>query len=102
MNTDTSPAKPENSQLVQFGEPLPLAVQEFLRRTNPWWEGTPQRDIPSFRRWLFEPILRRFKQGMTPAVALRGTRQVGKTTLQQQIIHDLLHEEGVPHPSCSV
>lgn len=97
MNTETSLPKPENNpQLVQFGEPLPLAVQEFLRTTNPWWQGAPQRDIPSFRRWLFEPTLRRFKQGMTPAVVLRGTRQVGKTTLQEQIIEHLLYEEGVP------
>ena len=50
---------------------------------------------PPFRRWLFEPTLRRFKEGMTPAVVLRGTRQVGKTTLQQQIVDHLLHEEGV-------
>ncbi len=96
MNTDTSPTKPENSQLVQFGEPLPLAVQEFLRTTNPWWQGEPMANPPPFRRWMFEPVLQRFKEGMTPAVVLRGTRQVGKTTLQQQIIHHLLHEEGVP------
>ena len=96
MNTDTSQAKPENSpQLVQFGEPLPLAVQKYLRTTNPWWEGQRMVKPPPFRRWMFEPTLRRFKKGMTPAVVLRGTRQVGKTTLQQQIIDHLLHEEGV-------
>ena len=96
INTESSPAKPANSsQLVQFGEPLPLAVQKYLRTTNPWWQGGEMTNPPPFRRWLFEPTLRRFKNGLTPAVVLRGTRQVGKTTLQEQIVKYLLDEEGV-------
>jgi predicted AAA+ superfamily ATPase len=96
MSTETSPAKPENSpQLVPFGSPLPPGLEEYLRTTNPWWEGKRMPKPPQFRRWLFEPTLRRFKKGMTPAVVLRGTRQVGKSTLQEQIIYHLLYEEGV-------
>lgn len=96
MKTETLQSKPANSaELVQFGEPLPLAVQKYLRTTNPWWQGGVMADPPPFRRWLFEPTLRRFKNGLTPAVLLRGTRQVGKTTLQEQIIKYLLDEEGV-------
>jgi predicted AAA+ superfamily ATPase len=50
------------------------------------------------RRWAFEPVLKRLKGGLAPAVALRGPRQVGKTTLLAQIIQTLL-AEGV-RPEC--
>ena len=97
INTDTLPAKSENnSEFVPFGDPLPPGLEAYLRTTNPWWEGERMPKPPPFRRWLFEPTLRRFKKGMTHAVVLRGTRQVGKTTLQEQIIYHLLYEEGVP------
>jgi hypothetical protein len=40
MNTETSPAKPENSpQFVPFGSPLPPGLEEYLRTINPWWVG---------------------------------------------------------------
>ncbi len=55
------------------------------------------RPLPSFRRWLFSTTLKKLQSGLTPIVALRGSRQVGKTTLQFQIIDHLLHTEGV-HP----
>jgi hypothetical protein len=42
-------------------------------------------------------VLKRLKKGMTPVVALRGPRQVGKTTLAQQIIQQLLNEGVPPH-----
>jgi len=84
-----------NPELVRFGQPLPIEVETFLRTTNPWWQGNPMERPPSFRRWMFEPALKRLKKGMTPGTVLRGTRQVGKTTLQEQIIYHLLHAEGV-------
>lgn len=84
-----------NPELVRFGQPLPIEVETFLRTTNRWWEGKPPPPPPPFRRWMFEPALKRLKKGMTPGTVLRGTRQVGKTTLQEQIIDHLLHEEGV-------
>ncbi|MBI4307394.1 MAG: ATP-binding protein [Chloroflexi bacterium] len=78
-----------------FGANLRAELAYFLRQTNPWWEGKPQRPLPIFRRWLFEYALQRLKSGLAPVTVLRGPRQVGKTTLQQQIIEHLLREEGV-------
>ncbi len=69
-----------------------------LRRLNPWWEGDPMPPQPSTRRHLVEQIRRRLDAEITPIVAVRGPRQVGKTTAQFQIIADLL-AEGVPSTS---
>jgi predicted AAA+ superfamily ATPase len=53
------------------------------------------RPLPPFRRWAFQPALQRLKDGLAPVTVLRGPRQVGKTTLQEQIIYHLLHAEGI-------
>lgn len=53
------------------------------------------RPLPTFRRWLFPDILKSLKSGLTPVTALRGSRQVGKTTLMMQIITHLIHVDGV-------
>jgi predicted AAA+ superfamily ATPase len=74
---------------------LSLAAENFLFDTNPWWKGKPGPVLPQYRRWLFNHILQRLKSGLAPVTVLRGPRQVGKTTLQQQIIQHLLEEEGV-------
>jgi predicted AAA+ superfamily ATPase len=66
-------------------------VDAYLRSINPWWEGKPGRRVPPYRRWAFAPLLRRLELGLAPAVVLRGARQVGKTTLQEQAITHLLH-----------
>jgi len=70
-------------------------LEEIIRSDNPWWSNTPQSSVSPLKRWVFEPVIKRLKAGMTPVVALRGPRQVGKTTLIQQIIQQLL-DEGVP------
>lgn len=44
------------------------------------------------RRWAFDPVMRGLQGGPGPAVLLRGPRQVGKTTLQLQVIDQLLRE----------
>jgi hypothetical protein len=44
---------------------------------------------------MFESILRRLDARVAPALVLRGARQVGKTTLQEQVIQYLLNERGV-------
>lgn len=74
---------------------LPPAVDALVRETNPWWEGRPGRVLPSYRRWVFDALLRRLDAGLAPAIVLRGARQVGKTTLQEQTIDFLLRERGV-------
>ncbi len=71
----------------------PLEAQ--LRAANPWWEGQPGRPVLPYRRWPFSFLKRRLEDPLAPAVFLRGPRQVGKTTLQEQLIADLL-SGGVP------
>ncbi|MFQ5706640.1 MAG: hypothetical protein ACE5HO_04275 [bacterium] len=81
-----------------FGERLSPSLEAFLRETNPWWESQPMRPLPPLRRWLFEPTLQKLKAGLAPVTVLRGPLQVGKTTLQEQIIDHLLHSEKIdPH-----
>ncbi len=78
---------------------LPPAVDEYLRSTNPWWEGKPGRVLPGYRRWAFDVLLRKLDVRLAPAVVLRGARQVGKTTLLEQVIEHLIRERGV-EPRC--
>lgn len=75
-------------------ERLRPALTEFVRSTNPWWAGKPGRVLPPFRRWAFKPARQRLESGLAPIVVLRGPRQVGKTTIQEQLIQAYL-DEGV-------
>lgn len=74
---------------------LPAELDSYLRSTNPWWEDKPGRVLPPFRRWAFEPLLKKLDAGLAPAIVLRGARQVGKTTLQEQAIEHLVHEAAI-------
>jgi predicted AAA+ superfamily ATPase len=76
-------------------EKLPAAVDAHLRETNPWWQGKPGPEHPRFRRWAFGTLLKKMDAGIAPAVVLRGPRQVGKTTLQFQMIDFLMKERNV-------
>ena len=76
---------------------LPGALEKHLYQDNPWWTNKPSYALPHHKRWLFEPVLCKLKNGLARVTVLRGPRQVGKTTLQQQIIQHLLDVEGV-HP----
>lgn len=76
-------------------ERLPPALDEFLRSINPWWEGRPGPKLPPYRRWAFWSALKKFEKGLAPVVVLRGPRQVGKTTLQLQLIEHLIKDAGV-------
>ena len=77
-------------------ERLTPALDEFLRSTNPWWERKPGRVLPSFRRWAFSSTRRRLESGLAPIVVLRGPRQVGKTTIQEQLIQQYLKDDVEP------
>jgi len=78
-----------------FGDKLPPELEDYLWETNPWWQGKPMRPLPPFRRWLFETTLQRLKSGLAPVTVLKGPRQVGKTTLQEQTIEHLLRQEAL-------
>jgi predicted AAA+ superfamily ATPase len=74
---------------------LPPALDELLRTTNPWWAGKPGPVLPDYRRWAFQALIRKLEQGLAPIVVLRGARQVGKTTIQEQAIRHLMEERGI-------
>jgi len=76
-----------------FGSRLPAELANFLADTNPWWQNRPMPPLPAFKRAMFGTALQRLKSGLAPVTVLRGPRQVGKTTLQTQIIDHLLNEE---------
>lgn len=78
-------------------ERLPPSLDAYLHETNPWWDNQPGPPLPPYRRWAFHTTLRKISAGLAPVTVLRGPRQVGKTTLQQQIIQHLLTDEMV-HP----
>ena len=77
---------------------IPAQLLADLHRMNPWWTGGDMPQHPQMRRHLVNQIRRRMDSDIAPMVAVRGPRQVGKTTAQFQIISDLL-EEGVPPTS---
>ena len=76
---------------------LPQPLVADLRRQNPWWTGDPTPVQPGPRRHLVGQIRRRLNLELAPIVAVRGPRQVGKTTAQLQIIEDLLAEGAQPN-----
>ena len=74
---------------------LPDGIEPILRDLNPWWQDKPMATLPAMRRVAFTQIMQHLATGMTPALALRGPRQVGKSTLQSQAI-DALLKQGTP------
>ncbi len=76
-------------------ERISPSVDEFIRQTNPWWEGLPGRVLPEYRRKAFNTIMNRLMNGPAPGIVLRGPRQVGKTTVQEQVIKHLIDEDGI-------
>jgi predicted AAA+ superfamily ATPase len=74
---------------------IPPELEAYLRDMNPWWEGKPGPRLPTYRRWAFDVLLSKLHSGLAPAVVLKGARQVGKTTLQEQAIQYLIQEKSV-------
>jgi predicted AAA+ superfamily ATPase len=75
------------------------AREELVRnldRQNPWWEGKPLPIIPAFNRWPFPKLWQRLEHPIAPIDVVRGPRQIGKTTLQLQLIQSLLRQGVAP------
>lgn len=70
---------------------FPEVVQDLMRQ-NPWWQGTSLPVLPAFRRWPYRKLRERLEAPLAPITVMRGPRQIGKTTLQMQIIESLLSE----------
>ena len=73
---------------------LTKGLEQTIRDNNPWWRNERMFGIPETRRWAFDNVLNGVKKGPTPVTVLRGPRQIGKTTLLNQVINQLL-DEGV-------
>lgn len=69
---------------------LSLELQASLHRLNPWWTNEPQRDLPPTKRHLVGQILKRLEHQLAPIIVVRGSRQIGKTTSQLQVIQHML------------
>lgn len=73
-------------------------ILKVLTSFNPWWKTgavNPQM-AKKYRRFAFHEAMKRLRQtDLRRTVILTGTRRVGKTTIQYQIIQALL-EQGVP------
>ncbi|MBX3382795.1 MAG: ATP-binding protein [Phycisphaeraceae bacterium] len=78
---------------------LPQPVDELIRRMNPWWQGKPGKVLPAFRRWAFAKAEKGLLEGLTPITVVRGPRQVGKSTIQDQLINHFIEEKGI-NPTC--
>ncbi len=71
---------------------MATGLEATVRDANPWWRGERVYGLPPMRRWAFTVVHEGLKRGLTPAVVLRGPRQVGKTTLLAQVIDQLLQD----------
>lgn len=69
---------------------LTAGAERNLRDANPWWQGDRQYDVAAIKRWAYQPVLKGLLRGLAPITVLRGPRQVGKTTLLNQVIDELL------------
>ncbi|PHR96382.1 MAG: hypothetical protein COA78_28820 [Blastopirellula sp.] len=69
-------------------------LMTVLGNLNPWWQGKVLQRIPFFRRTIYDKA----KAGLASvelATTMRGTRRVGKTTIQKQLIEELLYLDKV-------
>lgn len=73
-------------------------ILKVLRAFNPWWTtGTVHPGfVKKYRRFAYYEAMKRLRQtDLRRTVVLTGTRRVGKTTVQYQMIDTLL-KQGIP------
>ena len=76
-------------------------ILKVLKAFNPWWiTGVVHPDFAkSYRRFAYYEAMKRLEQtDLRRTVVLSGTRRVGKTTIQYQMIDTLL-KKGIPPQS---
>lgn len=69
---------------------LDQELLDFIDRQNPWWKAQPARRAERFRRWAFDEVVARLQSGMAKIVVIRGSRRVGKSVIQNQLVEQLL------------
>jgi hypothetical protein len=70
---------------AELPAPLSSLLETTLRDDNVWWRDERVFGLPPMCRWAFQPVLRGVRQGMTPVTVVRVPRQIGKTTLLNQV-----------------
>lgn len=68
---------------------------DFIDRQNPWWKAQPARQVERYRRWAFGEVISRLQSGLAKVVVIRGSRRVGKSVIQNQLVEQLLLLEQV-------
>lgn len=77
--------------------PLSEEVRQVLRETNPWWSGAGVRPTPpSYERPQVAALLAAITRPQARAQALRGPRQVGKSTALLQVARRLMASGTAP------
>ena len=76
------------------------SILKVLQAFNPWWiSGSVNRHfVKDYKRFAFYEAMKRLDdKSVRRNVVLTGTRRVGKTTIQYQIIDDLLNKGVSPN-----
>jgi len=101
LGLDPKPADVKNYYQLTLDEAaqriIPRDLAANVTRLNPWWHSLARKPLPIFRRTLVRQIKEALESNLAPVVAIRGPRQVGKTTAQEQIIEELLRARMPPH-----
>lgn len=86
------PQTPKEGSADLFTGTLPPRLVDELLLQNPWWTGRALPRLPEFHRWPFDKLLAGIaaERPLAPIFVIRGPRQIGKTTLQLQIIERLI------------
>ncbi|MCC7294200.1 MAG: ATP-binding protein [Phycisphaerales bacterium] len=74
---------------------LDKELVEFVEFQNPWWKAQPAPEAKRFKRWAFEAVVDRLQSGLEKIVVIRGSRRVGKSVIQNQLVERLLLLEKV-------
>ena len=82
--------KPKPIEYKQSSKVISPALESLLFRINPWWKQLPMKPVPAYRRGIYKELYDKVTKPILPIVAVRGPRQSGKTTLQMQMIEDIL------------
>ena len=91
LNGVTKRSRKPKAISINPSNTLPDGLVKALDIANPWWHGNATREIKAWRRPIYPKILAGLLKRSGPKVhLLRGPRQVGKSTLQEQMIFDLL------------
>lgn len=77
---------------------IPKDMVRDILTMNPWWEGNRQKPQPDYKRNIYPLLFNKITKNIQSIISVRGPRQVGKTTLQTQMIEDILYSKRLAKP----